>query len=90
MNVLGMLLSMMGMLLKYKSCAWVGLLVAGVSYANSKADTDGKQIMTTFMLSMSAVVMCYLANPQPISMYLNQPAAAATVAAAAGGATAGQ
>lgn len=72
MNVFAMMLSMIGILLKYKTCAWLGLLVAAVSYANVRSNYDGKQIMSTFMLSMSSVVMCYLTNPQPISVYLNQ------------------
>lgn len=72
MNVFAMILSMVGILLKYKTCAWFGLLVAAVSYANVRSNYDGKQIMSTFMLSMSSVVMCYLTNPQPISVYFNQ------------------
>lgn len=72
MNVLAMMLSMIGILLKYKTCAWFGVLVAAVSYANVRTNYDGKQIMSTFMLSMSSVVMCYLTNPQPISVYLSQ------------------
>lgn len=78
MNVVAMMLSMIGILLKYKTCAWLGLLVAAVSYANVRSNYDGKQIMSTFMLSMSSVVMCYLTNPQPISMYLNQQQQAGT------------
>lgn len=76
MNVLGMILSMVGILLKYKTCAWFGVLVAAVSYANLRSNYDGKQIMSTFMLSLSSVIMCYLTNPQPISVYLSQQAAA--------------
>lgn len=76
MNVLGMMLSMIGILLKYKTCAWFGILVAAVSYANVRSNYDGKQIMSTFMLSLSSVVMCYLTNPQPISIYLSQPQSA--------------
>lgn len=78
MNVFAMMLSMIGILLKYKTCAWLGLLVAAVSYANVRSNYDGKQIMSTFMLSMSSVVMCYLTNPQPISVYLNQQQQAGT------------
>lgn len=67
MNVLGMMFSMLGLLLKYKTCAWFGLLVAAVSYANVRSNYDSKQIVSTFMLAISSVVMCYLINPQPIS-----------------------
>lgn len=78
MNVLGMILSMVAILLKYKSCAWFGLLVAGVGFANVRANHDTKQILSTFMLSLSAVVMCYLTNPQPISAYLTASGSAHT------------
>lgn len=77
MNVLGMILSMIGILLKYKTCAWFGVLVAAVSYANVRSNYDGKQIMSTLMLSLSSVIMCYLTNPQPISVYLNSQQALA-------------
>lgn len=72
MNVLGMMLSMIGILLKYKTCAWFGVLVAEVSYANVRSNHDSKQIMSTFLLSISSVVMCYLINPAPISYYIDQ------------------
>lgn len=70
MNVVGMMLGMAGILVKYKLCAWFGLLAAAVSNANLRANHDGKQIMSTFMLSISSIVMCYLANPQPMSVAL--------------------
>lgn len=80
--MLGMILSMVGILLKYKSCAWFGLLVAGVAFANVRANYDSKQILSSFMLSLSAVVMCYLTNPQPISAYLTSPLAGAQATSA--------
>lgn len=67
MNVLAMILSMLGMVLKYKVCSWIGTLVAAVSFANARSNLDGKQVMSTFMLSISSVVMCYLTNPLPIN-----------------------
>lgn len=76
-----MMLSMLGIILKYKTCAWIGLLIAAVSFANIKANYDGKQVMSTFMLSMSSVIMSYLTNPQPISVYLSQSAAVAAAVA---------
>uniref|UniRef100_A0A1I8EKD7 Uncharacterized protein n=1 Tax=Wuchereria bancrofti TaxID=6293 RepID=A0A1I8EKD7_WUCBA len=56
MNVLGMM----------KWCAWVALLCSCVSFANARTSDDAKQIVSSFMLSISAVVMSYLQNPQPI------------------------
>uniref|UniRef100_A0A915Q6Z6 ribonuclease Z n=1 Tax=Setaria digitata TaxID=48799 RepID=A0A915Q6Z6_9BILA len=56
MNVLGMM----------KWCAWIALLCSCVSFANARTSDDAKQIVSSFMLSISAVVMTYLQNPQPI------------------------
>jgi len=44
----------------------VALLCSCVSFANSRSNDDAKQIISSFMLSISAVVMSYLQNPQPI------------------------
>uniref|UniRef100_A0A914X0W9 Protein Asterix n=1 Tax=Plectus sambesii TaxID=2011161 RepID=A0A914X0W9_9BILA len=66
MNVLGMIFSMCGLMMRMKWCAWVALLCSCVSFANSRSNDDAKQIISSFMLSISAVVMSYLQNPQPI------------------------
>ncbi|VDO25286.1 unnamed protein product [Brugia timori] len=66
MNVLGMVFSMCGLMMRMKWCAWVALLCSCVSFANARTSDDAKQIVSSFMLSISAVVMSYLQNPQPI------------------------
>ncbi|VDK64342.1 unnamed protein product [Onchocerca ochengi] len=66
MNVLGMVFSMCGLMMRMKWCAWVALLCSCVSFANARTNDDTKQIVSSFMLSISAVVMSYLQNPQPI------------------------
>jgi len=66
MNVLAMVLSMCGLMMRMKWCAWVALYASCISFANSRSADDTKQILSSFMLSISAVVMCYLQNPQPI------------------------
>ncbi|CAI4227436.1 unnamed protein product [Auanema sp. JU1783] len=66
MNVLGMIFSMLGLMLRMKWSAWVALICSCVSYANTRNVDDTKQILSSFMLSVSAVVMSYLQNPQPI------------------------
>ncbi|KAH7723075.1 metallo-beta-lactamase superfamily protein [Aphelenchoides avenae] len=66
MNVLGMIFSMAGLMMRLKWCAWVALLCSCVSFANTRASDDAKQIVSSFMLSISAVVMSYLQNPTPI------------------------
>lgn len=68
MNFVGMLFSMIGILLKYKTLAWLAILVAAASYANARVNHDGQQILSTFMLALSALVLCYLSNPQPIAL----------------------
>ncbi|CAG0918713.1 unnamed protein product [Notodromas monacha] len=66
MNVLGMVFSMFGLMMRVKWCGWVALYCACISYANSRVNDDTKQILSSFMLSVCAVVMSYLQNPQPI------------------------
>ncbi|SPP87169.1 protein Asterix [Drosophila guanche] len=60
MNILGMIFSMCGLMMKLKWCAWFALYI---SFASSKASDDAKQVLSSFMLSVSAVVMSYLQNP---------------------------
>ncbi|VVC45393.1 Hypothetical protein CINCED_3A022557 [Cinara cedri] len=67
MNILGMILSMSGLLMKFKWAAWSALFCSCISFANSRAIDDNKQIFSSFMLSISAVVMSYLQNPHPMS-----------------------
>lgn len=38
------------------------------SFANSRLHDDTKQILSSFMLSFSAVVMTYLQNPLPMTL----------------------
>ncbi|XP_063718478.1 PAT complex subunit Asterix-like [Symsagittifera roscoffensis] len=67
MNLLGMVFSMCGLMMKLKWCAWVAVYCAFISFANSRATEDSKQMLSSFMLSISAVVMSYLQNPQPMT-----------------------
>uniref|UniRef100_A0A8C0FMF0 PAT complex subunit Asterix n=1 Tax=Bubo bubo TaxID=30461 RepID=A0A8C0FMF0_BUBBB len=50
-----------------KWCAWIAVYCSFISFANSRSSEDTKQMMSSFMLSISAVVMSYLQNPQPMS-----------------------
>ncbi|GFQ81661.1 protein Asterix [Trichonephila clavata] len=68
MNVLSMFCSMFGLMMKLKWCAWVALYCSSISFANSRVNDDTKQILSSFMLSISAVVMSYLQNPQPMTL----------------------
>ncbi|UYV65569.1 WDR83OS [Cordylochernes scorpioides] len=68
MNVLSMIFSMCGLMMKLKWAAWLALYFCSFSYANSKVADDAKQIISSFMLSISAVVMAYLQNPQPMTL----------------------
>ncbi|XP_054724458.1 PAT complex subunit Asterix-like [Uloborus diversus] len=68
MNVLSMFCSMFGLMMKMKWCAWIALYCSSISFANSRVNDDTKQILSSFMLSISAVVMSYLQNPQPMTL----------------------
>ncbi|XP_054161422.1 protein Asterix-like [Oppia nitens] len=68
MNVLSMLLSMCGLMMKLKWSAWMALYCSAISFTNCRINDDTKQILSSFMLSISAVVMSYLQNPQPMSL----------------------
>ncbi|CAH0550244.1 unnamed protein product [Brassicogethes aeneus] len=62
-----MIFSMCGLMMRLKWCAWVALYCSCVSFANSRVTDDTKQILSSFMLSISSVVMSYLQNPQPMT-----------------------
>merc|ERR1712137_714521 len=66
MNVLGMVFSMCGLMMRMKWAAWAALYCSCISFASSKINDDTKQILSSFMLSISAVVMSYLQNPHPM------------------------
>lgn len=63
----GMIFSMCGLMMKLKWCAWLALYCSCISFANSRASDDAKQVLSSFMLSVSAVVMSYLQNPAPMT-----------------------
>merc|ERR1711973_188882 len=66
MNVLGMIFSMCALMMRMKWCAWVALYCSCISFACTKLNDDTKQIMSSFMLSISAIFMSYLQNPAPM------------------------
>jgi len=68
MNVLGMVFSMCALMMRIKWCAWVAIYCSCISFTNIKYTDDTKQTMSSFMLSISAVVMSYLQNPTPMSL----------------------
>lgn len=67
MNILGMIFSMCGLMMKLKWSAWIALYCSCISFANSRVSEDAKQVLSSFMLSVSAVVMSYLQNPAPMT-----------------------
>lgn len=71
LNILGMIFSMLGLMMKLKYCAWIALYCSCISFANSRVTEDAKQVLSSFMLSVSAVVMSYLQNPAPMSASWN-------------------
>ena len=68
MHVLGMIFSMCALMMRIKWCGWVAVYCSCISFANTKYNDDTKQIMSSFMLSISAVVMSYLQNPMPMTL----------------------
>ena len=68
MNILGMIFSMCALMMRIKWAAWLAIYCSCISFANTKFNDDTKQIMSSFMLSISAVVMSYLQNPAPMSL----------------------
>ncbi|XP_067931413.1 PAT complex subunit Asterix-like [Watersipora subatra] len=67
MNLLGMVLSMCGLMMKMKWCSWCAIYCALIGFANNKTSDDAKQIFSSFMLSISSVVMSYMHNPEPLT-----------------------
>ncbi|CAF1345055.1 unnamed protein product [Rotaria magnacalcarata] len=68
MNLMGMIFSMCSLMLKIKWCAWVAIFAALVGFANSRSSDDAKQVLSSFMLSISAVVVTYMQNPAPMTI----------------------
>ncbi|KAF5395833.1 WD repeat domain 83 opposite strand [Paragonimus heterotremus] len=68
LNFVGMILSMCGLLFEVKLAAWVAVACAFVTYANSRSGEDTKQLISGFMLSISALLICYMHNPQPMPL----------------------
>ncbi|CAF0910785.1 unnamed protein product [Adineta steineri] len=68
MNLIGMICSMCSLMLKIKWCAWVALFAAIVGFANSRASEDTKQVLSSLMLSISAVIITYMQNPTPMTI----------------------
>jgi len=67
MNVLGMVFSMCALMMRIKWCAWIAIYCSCISFTNTKYTDESKQIMSSFMLSLSALVMSYLQNPTPMT-----------------------
>jgi len=67
LNILGMIFSMLGLMMKLKYCAWIALYCSCISFASSRVTEDAKQVLSSFMLSVSAVIMSYLQNPAPMT-----------------------
>jgi len=68
MNLLAMVFSMCGLMMKIKWCAWCAVFCSLISFSNSRSSEDSRQVLSSFMLSVSAVVMTYLQNPAPMAL----------------------
>nr|CAX70148.1 hypothetical protein [Schistosoma japonicum]CAX74551.1 hypothetical protein [Schistosoma japonicum] len=68
LNFFGIVLSMCGLLFEMKFAAWLAVVCAFITYANSRTGEDTKQLISGFMLSISALIICYMHNPQPMHL----------------------
>jgi len=68
LNLLTMIFSMCGLIMKIKWCAWAAVFCSITSYANSRSPEDARQVLSSVMLSISAVVMAYLQNPLAMTL----------------------
>ena len=68
MNILGKIFSMCALMLRIKWAAWVAIYCSCISFANTKFNDDTKEIMSSFVLSISAVAMSYMQNPAPMTL----------------------
>uniref|UniRef100_A0AA82N813 Protein Asterix n=2 Tax=Schistosoma TaxID=6181 RepID=A0AA82N813_SCHMA len=68
LNFFGIVLSMCGLLFEMKFAAWLAVVCAFITYANSRTGEDTKQLISGFMLSISALIICYMHNPQPMQL----------------------
>ncbi|MEQ2285374.1 Protein Asterix [Ameca splendens] len=65
MNLLGMIFSMCGLMLKLKWCAWIAVYCSFISFANSRSSEDTKQMMSSF-------IQLGLTHPKPIDAHGDQ------------------
>ncbi|CAH8633167.1 unnamed protein product [Schistosoma bovis] len=57
LNFFGIVLSMCGLLFEMKFAAWLAVVCAFITYANSRTGEDTKQLISGFMLSISALII---------------------------------
>lgn len=69
-NFVSMILSMVAIVMKNKACGWISILVSAIAYGNARTSQEGQQLLSTFMLGSTALVLCYITNPAPIALSL--------------------
>ncbi|KAI3386570.1 hypothetical protein SNEBB_009486 [Seison nebaliae] len=69
-HFLGMFFSIVGLFAKLKICSWGALICSIIGFAHSATVDENRQTVSSFMLSISALLMSYLNNPQPLSYQL--------------------
>merc|ERR1712226_348699 len=67
MNLLTMIFSMCAMLMKIKWCGWAGVVCAVVGYTSARSIEDARQILSSALLGVSAIIMSYMHTPGPLS-----------------------
>uniref|UniRef100_A0AC35U4S2 Protein Asterix n=1 Tax=Rhabditophanes sp. KR3021 TaxID=114890 RepID=A0AC35U4S2_9BILA len=68
MHLVGMIFSISGLMFRIKWCSWIALFSAVVCFTNAKTTEDVRQIISSFMLAISSIVMCYVQVPTPMQI----------------------
>ena len=55
--------------MKIKFCGWLALFASSVCFANARVTDESKQLVSSFMLSISAIVVTYLQSPAPLTIF---------------------
>merc|ERR1712179_829445 len=67
MNLMTMVFSMGAMLMRVKWCGWAGIICAMISYTSARSIDDARQVLSSALLGLSAIIMSYMATPGPLS-----------------------
>ncbi|XP_030371291.1 protein Asterix-like [Scaptodrosophila lebanonensis] len=70
-SLLGMFLSVCGLTLRLKWCSWLSLYCSCVSFATSREVDFLSQGFPSYVVCISALVMAYMRDPEPMTLPWN-------------------